>query len=104
MSDHVKPQPKAPDKIPPPPVAYYDFNKSELKSPATLPVGPSLTRQEFAEECDINNLMKRYENQDIGAIMRRAGEPTYYDFTQGPADLMGFMKLMGDAHNAFMTL
>lgn len=96
---------KANPTIPDPPVAYYDFNKSVARVPtATMPVGPSLTRQEFAEDCDINVLMKRFENRDIGSIMRAAGEPVYADFTQAPSDLMGYMQLMQDADRAFMTL
>lgn len=100
---------KAPP-IPAPPVAYYDFVlQNAMYAPgggphAWMPEGPSMTRQEFAAECDINVLMQRYENQDIGAIMRRAGEPAYYDFSELPSDLMGFMKLTQDAENAFMTL
>jgi len=93
---------------PSPPVAFYDFykpsNASGREAAVFHPVGPSLTRQEFAEECDINVLMKRYENQDIGSIMRRSQEPVYYDLTEAPSDLMGYMQLMQDAQNAFMTL
>src|SRR3954470_18944840 len=95
---------RVPDKIPAPPQAFYDFNKRDQVYPAVMPGGPSLTRQEFAEECDINNLMKRYENRDIGAIMRAAGEPSYVDFTEMPRDLLGYMQLMQDAERSFMTL
>jgi hypothetical protein len=96
--------------VPPPPNAFYDFNKSTAPAAAVpqdtraFPVGPTLTRQEFADECDINVLMERYQNRDIGAIMRAAGEPAYYDFASMPNTLMGFMKLTQDAENAFMTL
>jgi hypothetical protein len=48
--------------------------------------------------------MQRYENRDIGAIMRAAGEPVYYDFTEMPDTLLGYMQLMEQADNAFMTL
>lgn len=93
----VKPEPQYP-------FAEFDFFTPKREGTETLFHGHSLTRQEFAAECDINNLMERYQNQDIGAIMRAAGEPVYADFSEMPQDLMGFMKLMGDAENAFMTL
>lgn len=86
------------------PFAEYDFYVPPRPNTVTYFSGPTMTRQEFAEECDINVLMQRYQNQDIGAIMRAAGEPVYADFSEMPQDLMGFMKLMGDAENAFMTL
>lgn len=108
-----KPTPQV-DPIPPtkpgPAVAGYDFFKinaldvSASRAGTVFPEGPTLTRQEFAEDCDINVLMKRYENQDIGAIMRRAQEPVYADFAEMPQDLMGFMNFMREAENAFMTL
>lgn len=91
-------------KPPPMSIAYYDFLKTNGLDSRTFTEGPTMTRQEFAEECDINVLMQRYQNHDIGAIMRAAGEPVYYDLTTVPDDLMGYMKLMGDAENAFMTL
>jgi hypothetical protein len=36
--------------------------------------------------------------------MRAAGEPVYYDFTEMPDTLLGYMQLMEQADNAFMTL
>ena len=89
---------------PRPAVAYNDFYKTNSTPVLWMPEGPSLTRQEFAEDCDINVLMKRFENRDIGAIMRSATEPMYVDFTEMPTDLMGYMQLMSDAEKAFMTL
>lgn len=65
---------------------------------------PSLTRQEFAEECDINSIMKRYEGHDIGSIMRRDVTPTYIDFSDVPDNLMDYLEMQKNAENAFMTL
>lgn len=89
------------------PMATNDFLKSNGLDPAatrTITEGPSMTRQEFAADCDINNLMERYQNQDIGAIMRASQEPVYVDFTDMPSDLMSTLQLAQDAENAFMTL
>jgi hypothetical protein len=91
-------------KPPPMPQAWYDFNKSNDLQVVSFTEGPSLTRQEFAEDCDINVLMKRFENRDIGAIMRSAQEPVYYDLASAPSTLMDYMQLMQDADKAFMTL
>lgn len=65
--------------------------------------GPSLTRQDMAEECDINNIMSKYEA--TGILPSVDGRTPYYaDFTSMPTDLRGAMELMKDAEDAFMTL
>jgi hypothetical protein len=85
--------------------AFHDFLSSNgTVHPPAMPSGPSLTRQEFADDCDINVLMRRFENQDIGAVMRRAAEPFYADFSAIPSDLMGTLQFMEEATQAFMTL
>lgn len=65
---------------------------------------PSKTRQEFMEECDVNEIWRRYESQggkwpppENGSI------PTYVDFV-GMPDLQGAMKSMIEAEDAFMSL
>lgn len=67
------------------------------------PVGEvSLTRQEFADECDINTIMARYEK--TGGQMPVPGrEPQYLDLT-GLPDFQAAMQMMIDADNAFMSL
>lgn len=88
----------------PPPVAKYDFYKTNGEDHRTFFSGPSMTRQEFAADCDINTLMERYQNEDIGAIMRRSQEPVYVDFVNMPGDLMETMQALQEAETAFMTL
>lgn len=88
------------------PVALNDFIKSNGLSRSVhevMPGGPSMCRQEFAADCDINTIMKRYEGQDIGAIMRQVA-PVYYDFAEAPQTLLEFMAMQQDAEAAFMTL
>lgn len=65
--------------------------------------GPSMTRQEFADECNINSIMERYDAY-LSDPMRSIREPRYYDFTEMPDTLMGFMEKMHEAETAFMTL
>lgn len=64
--------------------------------------GPSLARQEFKEECDINEIMARYEA--TGVLPNVVGEPFYYDFTTVPLTMMDSMDMMRAASDAFMTL
>lgn len=68
-----------------------------------VPEGPSLTRQEFADECDINVLMAQYEK--TGVINHfNDGTPQYLDITEMPDDLMGSLAVMKEAESAFMRL
>ncbi|AXH74939.1 MAG: internal scaffolding protein [Microviridae sp.] len=63
---------------------------------------PSLTRQEFAEDCDINVIMARYEN--TGVISHTSPRaPMYIDLTDVP-DFRAAMDMMIDAEKAFMSL
>lgn len=65
--------------------------------------GPSLTRQDMAEECDINTIMSKYEA--TGILPSVDGRTPYYaDFTTMPTDLRGAMSMMQDAEDAFMSL
>lgn len=63
---------------------------------------PSLTRQEFAEECDINTLMDRYEKSGVISHVNRA-QPKYFDMTVMP-DLREALDMMRDASIAFSSL
>jgi hypothetical protein len=64
---------------------------------------PSLTRQEFAEECDINILMAKYEKTGILPSNVNANEPRYLDVSDVP-DLMVAHQVLQDATTAFMSL
>lgn len=63
--------------------------------------GISRTRQEFAEECDVNVLMRKYDNSwpppPNGYV------PQYLDVTEVP-DLMTAQAFLIDAQEAFMRL
>lgn len=66
-------------------------------------LGPSMTRQEFAAECDINTIMRQYE-MALAQPAASVTPPMYVDFTSMPHDLMGAMQVMQDAEDAFMRL
>ncbi|UDN67783.1 internal scaffolding protein [robinz microvirus RP_117] len=88
------------------PMASADFNKSNGVDAKTYNLEPSLTRQEFAEECDINSLMKRYEGHVTGGPGNLAplGPPVYIDFNEIPDNLMDYMHRLDDATAAFNSL
>lgn len=63
---------------------------------------PSLTRQEFADDCDINTLMARYEASGvISHINPRT--PQYLDLSDVP-DLQTAHQIIQDATREFMAL
>lgn len=63
---------------------------------------PSLTRQEFAEECDINTLMSKYDKVGFPAHISK-GPGQYLDVSDVP-DLQRAMQVLSDARDAFMRL
>lgn len=64
---------------------------------------PSLTRQEFAEECDINFLMAKYETTGMLPSNMNTSEPRYLDVSDVP-DLRTAMDQLNSATTAFMAL
>lgn len=65
-------------------------------------VGPSKTRQEFKDECDVNMIMDRY-NKTGEFPFKEAVPPVYYDFV-GMPDLQDALGHLRDADDAFMSL
>lgn len=91
------------------PVASNDFYKTNGVDARTFNTEPSMARQEFAEECDINSLMKRYEGHATGGPsgLQMMGDPSkmfYADFTIMPSSLQEFHSFMDTAQAAFMSL
>lgn len=64
--------------------------------------GPSKTRQEFADECDVNRIMARYDATGEFPF-KEPSAPVYYDFV-GMPDLQGALSQLYDAEEAFMRL
>lgn len=65
--------------------------------------GVSMTRQEFADECDVNVLMARYEKTGVWPLPPLDAKPRYLDVSDVP-DLQGAMQVMIEAEAAFMSL
>lgn len=64
--------------------------------------GPSLTRQEFAEDCDINAIMARYEKTGVVSHVNQR-QPLYLDLSAVP-DYHTAMIQLDAAEAAFMSL
>nr|AVQ10218.1 capsid protein VP3 [Gokushovirinae environmental samples] len=65
--------------------------------------GPSKTRQEFTDECDVNAIMARYDAAGVWPFKDNAVPPVYLDFV-GMPDLQDAMASLINAEEAFMTL
>lgn len=88
------------------PLSYHDFaltNGTTSQSHFIENVGPSMTRQEFKDECDINVLMDRYLVHGM-PLPDNSGEAMYVDWSAMPSDLMGALEAFDMAETAFMTL
>ena len=62
----------------------------------------SRTRQEFADECDINKIMERYDSAAIPSHIQPR-EPLYLDLTDVP-DFQTALDRLRDADRSFMSL
>jgi phage internal scaffolding protein len=76
--------------------AYVQHDPVDLDFP-----DDGMTKQEFAEECDINSLMARY--QKTGMLPGSDRRPMYGDFSNLP-DFMEAQEILRSANEAFMAL
>jgi len=94
------------DTVPYPVVRDFYVEHEPVYAPGFGPDDPkqvSMTRQEFAEESDINFLMARYERSGVWPLPPNDHVPQYLDVSNVP-DLMTAMKVLHAAEEAFMTL
>lgn len=85
------------------PIAYSAANPNRLEVLADTD-GPSMCRQEFAEECDINKIMARYEKTGQLPANLQSREPVYLDYTAIPDNLQEALRVMMTAEDQFMSL
>lgn len=65
---------------------------------------PSMTKQSFKDECDINNIVKRFEATGIvDHLNLKAAEGVYQDLPD-PIDLQGALDVSRHASEAFAAL
>lgn len=69
---------------------------------ATVNEGPVLTQQQFAQDADINVLVRRFGVEKL-AEMRPMDPSTFGDFTEAP-DLRTALEVMRKAEDDFMAL
>lgn len=68
----------------------------------TINIEPSMTQQQFKDECDINNIMRKYKQTgSIPNLRMTAGQ--YADVSE-VQDYQGMLDTVIAAQNAFMTL
>lgn len=79
----------------------YDRNGAGDESGLDCSVEKSLTQQSFAEECDINTIVRRFGLSGELPVNQRA--PTYGDFT-GVSDYKSALEAVMAAEDAFMQL
>ncbi|QCQ84850.1 internal scaffolding protein [Blackfly microvirus SF02] len=81
---------------------YVDKDNADPRFSLDCSDHPSLTRQEFADECDINKLMAQYEKTGI-LPANNPMPPRYLDVSDVP-DLPQALNLLNEATTAFMSL
>jgi len=77
-----------------------DYYSPRIRSGLTF-TGPSRTKQQFAAECDINNIMRRYLKTGILDHVRD-GAPQYLDATA--LEFQSAMELVAQAQTIFEEL
>ena len=67
-------------------------------------VPPSMTKQEFVRECDVNNVIKQYKQTGMVAhVNAKASQGAYQDLPDA-VDFQESLHLVMPAEQAFMTL
>lgn len=81
----------------------YNYDMDEVSEATGLRcLDKSLTQQEFAEECDINVIVKRAGL--TGELPEGVMVPFNADFEGGVVDFKSAMNLLVSANNAFMEM
>lgn len=81
------------------------FNAFFSDLTAHFDMTPSMTKQEFADECDINVLMRRFQSTgDISVLNFTTRRPMSGDFTSAPESYHEALNFVTDTKNEFMKL
>lgn len=68
----------------------------------TTNTGETKTKESFQDACDINQIMKKFENGDI--ISHTSSSPPFYGDFSGAEDYHTTQNRIADANAGFMTL
>lgn len=73
---------------------------------AFFDISPSMTKQEFAADCDINNIMKRFvaSNFDPSVLNLSTRQAQYGDFTSMPDSYHAALNFIKDSDATFMKV
>jgi len=83
------------------PSRFLSAYSKKIQTPLTFPENSRWTKQSFAQECDINTIMARYNNSgELPAINQRA--PEYLDVTG--LDYQAAMEFTANARSLFQEL
>lgn len=63
---------------------------------------PSLTQQQFKDECDINNIVSRANA--TGVIPQGSRQPLFGDFSEIPTSYLGVQEYLKNAQENFLSL
>ena len=80
------------------PAKWYERKRVPKKIEA-----PSLTKQSFQEECDVNRIMKRFEKTGLMEHVNTFGG-AYGDYTSVPQDYQACLDQVREAQEMFMTI
>ena len=81
------------------PVTLMPYQRIDV---VTVLEGPSMTKQSFKDECDINNIMKRYERDGVLNHLNKY-QGKYGDFT-GAVEYHEAMSIVARGREMFMDL
>lgn len=82
---------------------FKGFDESRERRLPTVIAGESKTLQNFKDECDINNIMKKFERTGM-LNHAKAFEGGYGDFTDTPVDFQEAMNIVLRAEEMFATV
>lgn len=95
-------------KLPLPPVRSPNDGLNGFYSDMTahFDLSPSLTKQEFVAECDINNILRKYvaSGYDPSVLQFTKRQGQYGDFTSMPDSYHAALNYITDTRDMFMTL
>ena len=84
-------------------MSIYQVRKWHEREKLTAPImGETMTQQHMAADCDINNIMKKYEKTGIVSHLAKY-KGDYQDFTVMP-DFHTAMNTIREADEMFLTL
>lgn len=79
----------------------YDMDKASVDAGWTTNE-PTLTQQHFAEEADINTIVRKFIK--TGELPEPVAMPTFADFTEQVDDYQSAMNMVLEARDSFMQL